>query len=1704
MKRFGLWLMAIALLICSAFAAVACDKPKGEDSSNAYTFVELSETAISIEKYSQYTLKAVTNVEEEIVWTTADEKVATVEGGVVSALSIGSTVITASVSGAEASCEVTVVELSSFPSLELEKTNVELVVGGDSILVQAAASYKGVALNCEWTWTSENPSIATVEGGRITPVAIGSTVVTVKTECMGEILVGEINVQVKPDEHIVLSKGGILLALAEVNANDTTSSTFTAQAFKDGAINEGATLTFLSSNEEVATVVANGNEATVTAVGVGECIVSVSYESEVGKIESSLTVNVERSKVTLENLIDLSYEGAETALNLTSLGLMGEFEGVYFNEELVSAADGKLDSAFVETNTSIGAFPVELRTNVAVYFAQMAITVRYMDTAIVTGETSSALPAYEGDVTAAGFEEGAALQNYTVTGSDAAYSNRLTAKDSGSFRGFDHWIVEFSLDQAPTGSANHGYFLTVWVGTTHLVLVKTEGMYAYAFQPGEYAEDNEEHGKNPCVSIYNAEGKIPYKLKANEKYYFEMHLEHADPGDIFAFAFNDALNVRIGQTFMCTDAYYQEFIAPNRDNTPAQPEMSNVVYDCNSQELPRYEGDVTEVGFAEGAPVYKHEQDNRSSMWNPGTNLQLTMEDQTILLAKEADEDYASILFSLSRELTSTFAFTAWWIDALGVNQGLVGYLTREGGMLHVIDDFGIVALDASGKVATSFAPNTVYELRFYGIGATTFKVGCCEENGESITLYFANPSHGNGDIPSADPDTPIQPDTPTKPSVTQGDNRSDMPTYDGDVTAIGFPAETEPVYVVVGGSAAWENRIVMGVVSGKDCLKFDFTVSKEVSNVTMWPGTANGTNGSYSVTGQGYTPASGANSARVITVLDEKGNKPTKFEAGKVYTVYFYLIDETDVQCSVFVDATLYIANVESIDVEDEPTVDANEIYDCNNKLLDLYEGDVTALGFERGTTVYEQAQDIRMNGMWSPGTQLELTMEQQTILLHKEADEDYASILFSLSRELTSTFAFTAWWINAEGANQGLVGYLTVTGGWQGVTTGFKTVAYDMDGNKVSSFAANTAYELRFYGKGATIFKVGCCEEKNSAALTVYYANPSHGNEEVFDQSVTQGEQRKPMPTYSGDVTALGFETGTVVYQIVGPQSNASDVKLVAQVDSTGDNAYAKLDFVLSASTASLGLWITAANSHLGYYTVTPTGFTADSIGDPSRTIFVTDANGEKLTSTSFAANKVYTLYIRLDGREVTVQLSTWASLTIYVANVDCITEAEAPVAPLPPVQGKEISVLFIGNSFSDDTEAYMVDILLNLGYTNINVGNLYIGGCSIDTHYDNIMHNRSAYDFRMRSHNGSKYTEYETVSVGGEKKSIAFAIAYKDWDVISVQQASGDSGKASTYSNLDALVSEVKKQATNADVEIVFNMTWAYQGDSTHAQFPDYNSDQTTMYNAIVSAVQAKVSYTVVPNGTAIQNARTSLLGDTLTRDGYHLDLKIGRFIAGLTFVAKVTGADLDDLTYAPNGINEVQLAVALESVQNALTTPFAVTESEIQEETIEDPDVTTGGSNATAVTVYKGDETALGFAEGSTVYEYVGVDSSSDKAAIKVDSSKYDYVEVQFVIAKGNGYFFLHGRKDGNWYNKGISYIIDPSWLRLGDGNNTPSDRVIEVYDADGNKVTTLMKNNVLYTLRVYVKVGELDEITIGMSGSTIYFANVSYGCDSDAN
>ena len=128
----------------------------------------------------------------------------------------------------------------------------------------------------------------------------------------------------------------------------------------------------------------------------------------------------------------------------------------------------------------------------------------------------------------------------------------------------------------------------------------------------------------------------------------------------------------------------------------------------------------------------------------------------------------------------------------------------------------------------------------------------------------------------------------------------------------------------------------------------------------------------------------------------------------------------------------------------------------------------------------------------------------------------------------------------------------------------------------------------------------------------------------------------------------------------------------------------------------------------------------------------------------------------------------------------------------------------------------------------------------------------------------------------------------------------------------------------------------MTWAYEGDSTHEDFARYGGVQLDMYAAIVNALRAKVAVSeeiegVIPSGTAIQNLRTSFMGDNLTRDGYHLSNNIGRLTASLTWAKAITGKDIDTLTYVPAGFRweEEYLPAIKEAVNNAVAKPVAIT-------------------------------------------------------------------------------------------------------------------------------------------------------------------------------
>jgi hypothetical protein len=112
--------------------------------------------------------------------------------------------------------------------------------------------------------------------------------------------------------------------------------------------------------------------------------------------------------------------------------------------------------------------------------------------------------------------------------------------------------------------------------------------------------------------------------------------------------------------------------------------------------------------------------------------------------------------------------------------------------------------------------------------------------------------------------------------------------------------------------------------------------------------------------------------------------------------------------------------------------------------------------------------------------------------------------------------------------------------------------------------------------------------------------------------------------------------------------------------------------------------------------------------------------------------------------------------------------------------------------------------------------------------------------------------------------------------------------------------------------------------------------YNKDQKNMYHSICSAVKNKIVsndkfFTIIPVGTAIQNVRTSHIGDTLTRDGHHLSLNLGRYIAGMTWLRALTGLSIDHVEYVPSteDIPKEYLSIIKKAVNAAIERPFEVT-------------------------------------------------------------------------------------------------------------------------------------------------------------------------------
>lgn len=285
-----------------------------------------------------------------------------------------------------------------------------------------------------------------------------------------------------------------------------------------------------------------------------------------------------------------------------------------------------------------------------------------------------------------------------------------------------------------------------------------------------------------------------------------------------------------------------------------------------------------------------------------------------------------------------------------------------------------------------------------------------------------------------------------------------------------------------------------------------------------------------------------------------------------------------------------------------------------------------------------------------------------------------------------------------------------------------------------------------------------------------------------------------------------------------------------------------------------------------------------------------------------------------------------------------------------------GKTLKVLALTSSFGLNTTQLLYDVAVAEGYApeNVIVGRLYASGCTLEKHLAHAP-NKGLYQYSKVTGDPTKTDNpgvMQTLIKEGNA-TLLDGLLDEDWDIIFMQQGAAQAPQLGTYKDyIDQFRAIVDEYKPNKEARFVWNMLWGYQSDSTISPFPTtFKGDQMYMYQCNIDAVMEKViprtDYDrIIPTGTVIQNARGAVFGDHLCRDTYHLN-NYGAIMAAYGLFSVITGQEVTDIRVdavtvsATNGIGgalkitepltDEEKAAMVESVNNALKNPFAVTPS-----------------------------------------------------------------------------------------------------------------------------------------------------------------------------
>lgn len=292
----------------------------------------------------------------------------------------------------------------------------------------------------------------------------------------------------------------------------------------------------------------------------------------------------------------------------------------------------------------------------------------------------------------------------------------------------------------------------------------------------------------------------------------------------------------------------------------------------------------------------------------------------------------------------------------------------------------------------------------------------------------------------------------------------------------------------------------------------------------------------------------------------------------------------------------------------------------------------------------------------------------------------------------------------------------------------------------------------------------------------------------------------------------------------------------------------------------------------------------------------------------------------------------------------------------------ESKVLKVLTLGHSLAVDSCHMLALIAKAEGYEHLIIGTLYHSGCKLYQHVKYLTEDLPEYNLYISS----------TLSPNDppkilKKVNMHDGIVFNDWDIIIMQGGVFEIARDEAYKNgnIQTIQNYVNTYKRNPKAVFGWHMPWATPTDnelrdkypypeknSYYTSYEQFGHNRANFYNGITKCVKENILTNdifkvLIPTGTAVENALSSYLTEKDLHRDYAHATDYTRVIGAYTWLCCLLGIDhLDEikLDVIPKEffkstkdtedrvLTDMEKAIIIESVNNALKNPLQMTQSQ----------------------------------------------------------------------------------------------------------------------------------------------------------------------------